>query len=51
MEALHPDDAEEVVDEEDDDDGGAEAGVEDHGRPENVAESLLHTEQSQESEM
>ena len=48
-ETLHADDAKEIVDEEDDNDGRAEAGVEDDGGAEHVAETFLHAEQRQES--
>ena len=48
VKALHADDGEEVVDEEQHEDGRGQAGDEDDGRAEHVAESLLHPEQGQE---
>ena len=48
MEALHPDDGEEVVGEEEHDDRGDEPRVEDDGGAEDVAEPTLHAEQRQE---
>ncbi len=49
MKALHADDGEEVVDEEEDVDGRRQARDEDDGGAENVAETLLHAEQCQQS--
>ena len=50
MEDLHADDTEEVVDEEQDDDGRGQSRVEDDGRAEDVAETLLHTKEGQQPE-
>ena len=47
MKAFHADDGEEVVDEEQHDDGRSQAGDEDDGGAEHVAETLLHPEQGQ----
>ena len=47
LEALHADDGEEVVDEQQHDDGRRQPRDQDHGRPENVPETLLHPEQGQ----
>ena len=50
MEDFHADDTEEVVDEEQDDDGRGQPRVEDDGRAEDVAETLLHPEEGQQPE-